>query len=151
QPGGAGTYATPLMPGWLAGTAGLRAEADPMPIVPGRRTGGPGGGWLLALNHFPASGHTAIYVTSGRSTAMKAAVVREFKRPLVIEDRPVPEPGDGQVLIKIEASGLCHTDMHAANGDWPVKPTPRSCPGMRASASSSAGRGATRVREGDRV
>lgn len=38
---------------------------------------------------------------------MKAAVVRAFKQPLVIEDRPTPEPGEGQVLVKIEASGLC--------------------------------------------
>jgi propanol-preferring alcohol dehydrogenase len=60
---------------------------------------------------------------------MKAAVVRAFKQPLVIEDRPIPEPVDGQVLVKIEASGLCHTDMHAANGDWPVKPTTPFVPG----------------------
>jgi D-arabinose 1-dehydrogenase-like Zn-dependent alcohol dehydrogenase len=51
---------------------------------------------------------------------MKAAVVRAFKQPLVIEDRPIPEPGEGQVLVKIEASGLCHTDMHAANGALPA-------------------------------
>src|SRR3954449_1044953 len=51
---------------------------------------------------------------------MKAAVVREFHQPVVLEDRPIPEPGFGQVLVKIEASGLCHTDIHAANGDWPV-------------------------------
>jgi hypothetical protein len=69
---------------------------------------------------------------------MKAAVVRAFKEPLIIEDRPIPEPGDGQVLVKIEASGLCHTDMHAANGDWPVKPTPPFVPGHEGGASSSA-------------
>lgn len=83
---------------------------------------------------------------------MKAAVVREFKQPLVIEDRPVPEPGDDQVLVKIEASGLCHTDMHAANGDWPVKPTPPFVPGHEGvGIVQRAGRGVTRVREGDRV
>ena len=69
---------------------------------------------------------------------MKAAVVKAFKQPLVIEDRPIPDPGEGQVLVKIEASGLCHTDMHAANGDWPVKPTPRSCPVTKELASSRA-------------
>jgi len=68
---------------------------------------------------------------------MKAAVVKEFKRPLIIEDRLIPEPSDGQILVKIEASGLCHTDMHAANGDWPVKPTPPFVPATKASASSS--------------
>ena len=60
---------------------------------------------------------------------MNAAVVKAFKEGLVIEDRPIPEPGAGQVLVKIEASGLCHTDIHAANGDWPVKPTPPFVPG----------------------
>ena len=55
---------------------------------------------------------------------MKAAVVREFGQPLVMEDRPIPSPGRGQVTVRMEASGLCHTDIHAANGDWPVKPTP---------------------------
>ena len=54
---------------------------------------------------------------------MKAAVVREFGEPLVIEDRPIPEPGPGQITVRMEASGLCHTDIHAANGDWPVKPS----------------------------
>ncbi|QKW48609.1 alcohol dehydrogenase AdhP [Streptomyces buecherae] len=60
---------------------------------------------------------------------MKAAVVRAFGQPLVIEERPDPEPGPGQVLIRVEASGLCHTDIHAAGGDWPVKPTPPFVPG----------------------
>ena len=55
---------------------------------------------------------------------MKAAVVKEFGSPLIIEDRPVPEPGPGQITVRMEASGLCHTDIHAAHGDWPVKPTP---------------------------
>ena len=45
---------------------------------------------------------------------MKAAVVQQFGQPLIIEDRPVPEPGPGQVAIRMEASGLCHTDIHAA-------------------------------------
>jgi alcohol dehydrogenase, propanol-preferring len=60
---------------------------------------------------------------------MKAAVVRKFGEPLVIEDRPVPEPGPGQITVRMEASGLCHTDIHAAHGDWPVKPAPPFVPG----------------------
>jgi len=60
---------------------------------------------------------------------MKAAVVTGFTRPLEIQDRPVPTPGRGEVLVRIEASGLCHTDIHAAHGDWPVKPTPPFVPG----------------------
>jgi propanol-preferring alcohol dehydrogenase len=53
---------------------------------------------------------------------MKAAVVHSFDQPLAIEDVPIPEPGQDQVLVRIEASGLCHTDIHAARGEWPVKP-----------------------------
>ena len=60
---------------------------------------------------------------------MKAAVVHSFDQPLSIEDVPTPEPADGQVLVRIEASGLCHTDIHAARGEWPVKPSPPFIPG----------------------
>jgi alcohol dehydrogenase, propanol-preferring len=60
---------------------------------------------------------------------MRSAVVRSFREPLVIEERPIPEPGPGQVVIQMEASGLCHTDIHAAHGDWPVRPAPPFVPG----------------------
>ncbi|MGY1455143.1 zinc-dependent alcohol dehydrogenase [Streptomyces sp. SS8] len=60
---------------------------------------------------------------------MRAAVVRTLGEPLVIEDRPDPWPGPAQVSIRVEASGLCHTDIHAARGDWPVKPNPPFVPG----------------------
>ncbi|HEY5050726.1 MAG TPA: zinc-dependent alcohol dehydrogenase [Acidothermaceae bacterium] len=60
---------------------------------------------------------------------MKAAVVTDFHSPLEIQDLPIPEPGPGEVLVRIETSGLCHTDIHAAHGDWPVKPAPPFIPG----------------------
>lgn len=60
---------------------------------------------------------------------MKAAVVPALGSPLEIREVPVPEPGAGQVLVRIEASGLCHTDIHAARGDWPVKPKDLLVPG----------------------
>lgn len=60
---------------------------------------------------------------------MRAAVVTAFTAPLEIQEIPVPEPGPDEVLVRIEASGLCHTDIHAAHGDWPVKPTPPFVPG----------------------
>jgi alcohol dehydrogenase, propanol-preferring len=53
---------------------------------------------------------------------MKAAVVSSFTAPLQIQQREIPEPAAGQVLVRLEACGLCHTDIHAAHGDWPVKP-----------------------------
>ncbi len=52
---------------------------------------------------------------------MKAAVVHNFTQPLRIENVPKPQAGDGQVLVRIEACGLCHTDIHAAHYDWPIK------------------------------
>jgi propanol-preferring alcohol dehydrogenase len=60
---------------------------------------------------------------------MKAAVVTDFRSPLEIQDLPIPEPGPGEVLVRMQTSGLCHTDIHAAHGDWPVKPTPPFTPG----------------------
>ena len=83
---------------------------------------------------------------------MKAAVVRQFGEPLVIEDRPIPDPGAGQVTVRMEASGLCHTDIHAANGDWPVKPTPPFVPGHEGVGTVHAvGEGVSGVAEGDVV
>ncbi len=83
---------------------------------------------------------------------MKAAVVRKFGTPLVIEDRPVPRPGRGQVLVKVVASGVCHTDLHAADGDWPAKPKPPFVPGHEAAGFVVAlGEGVTFLAEGDRV
>jgi propanol-preferring alcohol dehydrogenase len=60
---------------------------------------------------------------------MKAAVVTDFRAPLRIDDRTVPQPGPGQILVRMQASGLCHTDIHAAHGDWPVKPRLPFVPG----------------------
>ena len=62
-------------------------------------------------------------------TTMQAAVVRAFGEGLTIEDVPLPTPGPGQALVKLVTSGVCHTDLHAAEGDWPVKPTPPFIPG----------------------
>ncbi|MDN5634120.1 alcohol dehydrogenase AdhP [Brevibacterium sandarakinum] len=61
--------------------------------------------------------------------AMKAAVVEDFGQDLVVGDNEVPEPGPGQALVKLIASGVCHTDLHAAHGDWPVKPKVPLIPG----------------------
>ena len=83
---------------------------------------------------------------------MRAAVVREFGMPLVIEEVPVPEPGPGQVQVAVQASGVCHTDLHAAEGDWPVKPSPPFIPGHEGVGFVSAvGAGVKHVKEGDRV
>lgn len=83
---------------------------------------------------------------------MKAAVVREFGKPLSIDEVPVPEPGEGEIQVRIHASGVCHTDLHAAEGDWPVKPNPPFIPGHEGVGFVSAvGKGVRHVKEGDRV
>ena len=83
---------------------------------------------------------------------MKAAVVRAFKEPLSIQEVPVPTPGAGQILVKIAASGVCHTDLHAADGDWPVRPKPPFIPGHEGVGHVAAvGAGVSQVKEGDRV
>ncbi|WP_026439844.1 alcohol dehydrogenase AdhP [Acidocella facilis] len=83
---------------------------------------------------------------------MKAAIVRDFTKPLTIEDWPVPDPAEGQILVRLSATGVCHTDLHAARGDWPVRPTPPFIPGHEGVGMVAAvGRGVKRVKEGDRV
>jgi propanol-preferring alcohol dehydrogenase len=83
---------------------------------------------------------------------MQAAVVEKFGRPLVIKELPVPVAGPGQILVKTEACGVCHTDLHAANGDWPLKPDLPFTPGHEGIGIVSAlGAGVTAVKEGDRV
>ena len=86
---------------------------------------------------------------------MRAAVVHDFAKPLQIEDVPTPEPGPGEVLVKIETSGVCHTDIHAAHGDWPVKPKLPLIPGHEGvGIIERVGAGVTELtglREGDRV
>ena len=83
---------------------------------------------------------------------MKAAVVEEFGAPLVVRELPVPAPGPGQALVQIIASGVCHTDLHAADGDWPVKPTLPFTPGHEgAGVVVALGPGVTHLKVGDRV
>ena len=86
------------------------------------------------------------------STTMKAAVVRSFGQALAIEDLPLPTPGPGEVLVKVMACGVCHTDLHAANGDWPIKPQPPFIPGHEVTGViAGVGAGVTHLKDGDRV
>ncbi len=83
---------------------------------------------------------------------MKAAVVREFGQPLRIEEVPVKRPGRNQILVKVMASGVCHTDLHAVDGDWPVKPKMPLIPGHEGVGFVVAvGEGVDYVKEGDAV
>jgi propanol-preferring alcohol dehydrogenase len=50
---------------------------------------------------------------------MKAAVLHAFKTPLTLEEVPQPEPAEDEVLIEVDVCGVCHSDLHVADGDWP--------------------------------
>ncbi len=88
----------------------------------------------------------------GQTKTMKAAVVREFGKPLTIEELPVPEPKANEILVKMESTGICHTDLHAVEGDWPIKPCPPFIPGHEGVGYvAAAGRNVKHVKEGDLV
>ena len=83
---------------------------------------------------------------------MRAAVVEDFARPLVVKQVARPVAGPGEIVVRIETSGLCHTDIHAAHGDWPVKPSPPFIPGHEGiGVVEELGSGVTEVALGDRV
>jgi propanol-preferring alcohol dehydrogenase len=83
---------------------------------------------------------------------MKAAVIHGFGQPLQIEEMPVQEPGENQILIKVIACGVCHTDLHACQGDWPVKAKMPLIPGHEALGFVVAmGHGVQHIKEGDIV
>ncbi|MBD2762862.1 alcohol dehydrogenase AdhP [Kocuria sp. cx-116] len=86
------------------------------------------------------------------SSTFQAAVVHKFGDELTIDEVEVPQPGPGQVLVRLIASGVCHTDLHAAQGDWPVKPTLPLIPGHEGVGTVVAvGEGVADLKEGDLV
>lgn len=83
---------------------------------------------------------------------MKAAVIHAFGEPLQIEEMLVREPGDNEILVKVIACGVCHTDLHACEGDWPAKPKMPLVPGHEAIGYVVAlGHSVKNVQEGDIV
>jgi alcohol dehydrogenase, propanol-preferring len=85
-------------------------------------------------------------------TTMRAVVVHSFTEPLAIDVKPIPVPGHGEIVVRIETCGLCHTDIHAAHGDWPVKPTPPFTPGHEGvGVVTQIGDGVTEIELDDRV
>ncbi|MFS0602657.1 alcohol dehydrogenase AdhP [Peribacillus frigoritolerans] len=83
---------------------------------------------------------------------MKAAVVNEFNQKLEIKEVPIPELEYGEILVKIKACGVCHTDLHAAHGDWPVKPKLPLIPGHEGvGIIEKVAEGVTSLKVGDRV
>jgi propanol-preferring alcohol dehydrogenase len=83
---------------------------------------------------------------------MQVAQVEQFGQPLVLKAIDIPTPGPGQILVKTEACGVCHTDLHARDGDWPLKPALPFTPGHEGIGIVVAlGDGVTAVKMGERV
>ncbi|HEV1284160.1 MAG TPA: zinc-dependent alcohol dehydrogenase [Bryobacteraceae bacterium] len=86
---------------------------------------------------------------------MKAALLREFAGPIAIEDVETPVPGPGEVLVKVQACGVCHSDLHLALGDWdmlrPITKLPLIGGHEIAGVVASLGEGVSGFKIGDRV
>jgi propanol-preferring alcohol dehydrogenase len=83
---------------------------------------------------------------------MKAAVLRRIGAPLAIETIDIPEPRPGEVLVKVAACGVCHSDLHAVEGDWTPLPTLPLIPGHEVTGHVAAvGGDVTAFKPGDRI
>jgi propanol-preferring alcohol dehydrogenase len=82
----------------------------------------------------------------------RAAVAYEFKKPLRLDEVRFADPGPDEVLVRVRATGVCHTDLHAMDGDWPMKPQLPIIPGHEGvGVVVAAGQNVREVKEGDRV
>lgn len=83
---------------------------------------------------------------------MRAAVAHRLGVPLTVDRLPIPTPGPGEILVRIRASGVCDTDLHAVQGDWPVKPALPFIPGHEGAGTvAEVGAGVKHLRPGDSV
>lgn len=82
---------------------------------------------------------------------MKAAVLYEVKQPVEVQSVEIPEPGPGEVLVKVMASGVCHSDWHVVKGDWDIVPLPSILGHEGAGIVEAVGPNVQGVEQGDHV
>jgi alcohol dehydrogenase, propanol-preferring len=83
---------------------------------------------------------------------MRAARLHTYGQPFQIDEVPVPRPEVGQVLIRVEGAGFCHSDLHVASGELPVLPQlPHTLGHENAGTVAAVGAGVQTVKEGDAV
>ena len=82
---------------------------------------------------------------------MKAAVLYETNTDLVVEELDITEPGNGEVMVRMEASGVCHSDWHIIKGEWSHHPLPTVLGHEGAGIVEAVGPGVTNVKAGDHV
>lgn len=86
---------------------------------------------------------------------MKAALLNEIGKPLELTEVPTPQPAPGEVLIHVDACGVCHSDLHLADGDWeqlkPITKTPLILGHEVVGTVAKLGEGVTELHVGDRV
>ena len=80
---------------------------------------------------------------------MKGAVLYEARTPLVVEELDIDEPGPGEVLVKMSASGVCHSDWHVVKGEWTHVPLPAVLGHEGAGVVEAVGPNVTHVKPGD--
>jgi alcohol dehydrogenase, propanol-preferring len=72
-------------------------------------------------------------------------------RPLELRDLPIPEPGRGELLVKVAANGVCRTDLHIVEGELPPRRLPLTPGHQVAGTVEAVGEGVTQLEVGDRV
>jgi S-(hydroxymethyl)glutathione dehydrogenase/alcohol dehydrogenase len=82
---------------------------------------------------------------------MRAAVLEEFGKPLVVQDVDLSEPRAGEVLVRLAACGVCHTDLYTASGADPSGYSPTVLGHEGAGVVEKVGEGVTSVAPGDHV
>lgn len=82
---------------------------------------------------------------------MKAALLHKAGEPLTIEDIAMPVAGAGEILIRVKACGVCHTDLHLAAGEWPLPKLPLVLGHEAVGIVEAVGEGVSNFKTGDRA